>query len=51
MLFRPQQQLYRLPCHEALLLQRRNGGSRVAVIGRCGLEAVECAESAIDECD
>lgn len=50
MFFRPQKQLYSLPCHKALLLERRYGWVPVAVICRCRLETVECAERAVDEC-
>jgi hypothetical protein len=49
--FRTQQQLYGLPCHKTLLLQRRYGRASIAVIVWRRLETVECAERFVDECD
>jgi hypothetical protein len=49
MVLRPKQQLYGLPCHEALLLQRGYIGGGVAVIGWAWLQAVIGAERAVNE--
>lgn len=49
MLFWPEEQLYRLPRHEALLLQRGDRRGRVALVVWGRLQAVECAERAVDE--